>query len=345
MKPERGDFAGDSASTPALAETAACWVVRREAGLTLLEREELRRWLAADAAHEAAFAGADRARTELDWPLHAGVTDEVLAGLEQRAGRRRRRRSALGAAAVLLLAGWLWHEPWPARVQPESVTAAAGVVVLQPERRTLADGSVVELRDGAEITLDFNGAYRRVVLVNGEAHFSVVKNPSRPFVVQAGGVEVRAVGTAFSVGRGQTAVDVLVTEGVVAVEEPASAMALASGTRLLASLTAGHRIVVETGAEALPPAVKAVTAEEANEQLSWRVPRLEFSGTPLAEAIATINGYNRVQFMLADATLAGIRLSGVLRADRIDALVGMLEMDFGVRAERRDGLILLHSTR
>jgi transmembrane sensor len=57
-----------------------------------------------------------------------------------------------------------------------------------------------------------------VVLERGEAHFQVAKNPARPFVVVARGVEIRAVGTAFSVGLESTRVEVLVTEGQVAVE-------------------------------------------------------------------------------------------------------------------------------
>ena len=67
------------------------------------------------------------------------------------------------------------------------------------ESRALDDGTVVELNGGAEIEVQFTAAERRLRLVRGEAHFQVAKNPLRPFVVEAGGVAVRAVGTA--VGR------------------------------------------------------------------------------------------------------------------------------------------------
>jgi transmembrane sensor len=45
----------------------------------------------------------------------------------------------------------------------------------------------------------------------------VTKDPVRPFIVMAAGVAVRAVGTAFNVKLDSTAVEVLVTEGMVAV--------------------------------------------------------------------------------------------------------------------------------
>ena len=342
MKPERPDFTLRSTTIKALAETAARWVARREAGLTPVEREQLRLWLAADAAHKTAFAQADRRRTELDWPLHAGVTDEILGGLEQRArGRRHRRLVATGAMAALLVVGFVWQGLRRAPVLAVPAIAT-GIVVMQPERRTLPDGSIVELKDGAEITVDFSEAFRRVALVRGEAHFSVAKNPARPFIVRANGVEVRAVGTAFAVQLGQAAVEVLVTEGKVAVEKSSPVASPVSGAQLLASLSAGHRVVVETHATTLLPDVLTVSAAEADERLAWRVPRLEFSGTPLAEVIALFNRHNRVQFVLADSALGRLQLSGVLRADRVDVLVAMLETDFAVRTERKERQIVLH---
>src|SRR6185312_8533669 len=107
---------------------------------------------------------------------------------------------------------------WRARTA-RPVARADSIVISQPERKTLVDGSVVELRDTAEIAVDYAGPLRRVTLRRGEALFQVAKNPARPFVVKAGGLEVRAVGTAFSVQIDGAAVDVLVTEGRVSVNQ------------------------------------------------------------------------------------------------------------------------------
>jgi transmembrane sensor len=291
-------------------------------------------------------ADAEEGRTEFDWPRHAGATDEILRGLETRARRRRYRRfAATGALVATLALGFLWTQKFSPPPVAETALAATDVVVRQPERRTLPDGSVVELRDGAQLEIDFSPEFRRVALLRGEAHFAVTKNPARPFIVRADGVEVRAVGTAFAVQVGQSAVEVVVTEGKVAVEKPAPATAAESPEtpRLLASLTAGHQAVVETRAAATE--VRELADAEVADRLSWRVPRLEFSGTPLAEVVALFNRHNRTQFVLADAPLGRLRVSGNLRADRVEALVAMVETDFGVRAERLDGRIVLHAAR
>jgi len=65
---------------------------------------------------------------------------------------------------------------------------------------TLPDGSSGWLNSGStlEFPVKFSGKERRVNLI-GEAWFDVVKNPNIPFVVNASGVDVIALGTKFNV--------------------------------------------------------------------------------------------------------------------------------------------------
>jgi ferric-dicitrate binding protein FerR (iron transport regulator) len=67
-------------------------------------------------------------------------------------------------------------------------------------RTILPDGSTVFLNAGSSIFYDkhFNGTLREVTLL-GEAFFDVVKNPDRPFIVHAGGINIRVLGTSFNV--------------------------------------------------------------------------------------------------------------------------------------------------
>ena len=108
----------------------------------------------------------------------------------------------------------------------------------------LDDGSVAELNRGAEIEVNYTVAERRVVLRRGEALFTVAKNPARPFVVRAGGVDVRAVGTAFNVKLAGPNLEVLVTEGTVHVSQQTPATSASAPTELtmLAALTAGQEL-------------------------------------------------------------------------------------------------------
>jgi transmembrane sensor len=77
----------------------------------------------------------------------------------------------------------------------------------------LADGSSATINSDSEVKVRLADNRREVRLASGEAWFRVMKDPMRPFVVEAGQVVVQAVGTAFSVRRRENGADVLVTEG------------------------------------------------------------------------------------------------------------------------------------
>ena len=264
--------------------------------------------------------------------------------------RRQRRLSAVGALGVLLITGiGLWrplHQSTD-RADVSLAITAPDAAASVPRQETLTDGTVVELRDGAKLTIAFTADLRRVRLEHGEAHFQVAKNPARPFVVDAGGVDVRAVGTAFSVQVGAAEVEVIVTEGQVAVEKPAVGMASESVARLhsIASVAAGNRIVVERASPAEPVPVVAITPAEIVERLAWRVPRLELSGTPLAQAVAFFNQHSAIGLVLATPDLGKLQLSGSVRADNVEPLLSLLHTEFGIEADRRPGEILLHHRR
>lgn len=68
------------------------------------------------------------------------------------------------------------------------------------ERVELPDGSTLWLgaNSSCRYTAAFTGRERRVHL-SGQGFFEVAKDPSRPFVVSTGGIDVTALGTAFEV--------------------------------------------------------------------------------------------------------------------------------------------------
>ena len=263
----------------------------------------------------------------LSWAVSSGAAGEVVRHVEARRRRRVRRRIAgvAGIACLGLVGAWLF--PQAAATSAVPPIAAVSTVVVAPETRTLADGSIVELRPGAAIRVEYGPSSRRVVLLAGEVHFQVTKDAARPFVVVASGVEVRAVGTAFSVDLGKRAVDVLVTEGRVAVTSPPAAEEAAPAVAMV-DAGQGTTVSLEVAGAA---AVRSVPSGERRERLNWRVPLLEFSGTPLAEAIPMFNRHGRRHLVL-DPTLGRLQLSGTLRADDTDSLFILLRNEFGIIA-------------
>ena len=256
----------------------------------------------------------------LDWPTKHGLADALLDELRARARRRSRVRFATVSIVVAIFGALAWQSP---AISSWRIPDRGRTIVSEPSRQTLPDGSVVELRDGADISVDFSGPLRRVTLARGEAHFTVVKDRARPFVVTAASVSVRAVGTAFAVQMNAATVEVLVTEGRVAVDPAA-----APDAPPLALVDAGY-LAVATSTNAQ---VTAIAGAQMTDRLAWRVPRVEFSATPLSEAVLLLNRYSTVRLSLADDSLAALRISGLVRADNADALVRLLVANYEVTA-------------
>lgn len=181
----------------------------------------------------------DGARLERQW-------DRVARGIAPAPFPFGRVFLALAAAAAIAGPAVWWARSSPSSTQP--VAAAA------PALR-FADGSRADLSPGARIEIEQDApAAVTVKLLAGRGDFVVTHDAARPFVVRAGPVEVRVVGTRFSVDRDREAqVRVSVQEGVVEVRSgrPGDLRRLAAGE----TLTVG-------GEEAAAPAVS--TAPEAS---------------------------------------------------------------------------------
>jgi transmembrane sensor len=284
--------------------------------------------------------GAAPRRSALDWPRESGLGPDLARAIRGEVSRRRRQRFRVATATACALLLGVFVAQRSGVFAPAEPVAIASSRVSAPARRTLPDGSVVELKNGATIEVNFTPALRRVVLTRGEAHFEVAKNPARPFVVTADGVEVRAVGTAFAVERGGDTVGVLVTEGRVTVARESAAPSAPT------PLAAGNRAVIAASAESAPaPDVTALSADEIARRLAWRVPRLEFSGAPLAEVARLYAEHGRLRLVLGEPALGAVKVSGVLRADNVDALLQLLAADHAIEADVTGAGIVLRRRR
>ncbi len=343
---ERG---AEEAGAERRADEAAGWVLRQDRGLTAGEQDAFSQWLARDPRHGAELARFRRHWQRLDpladWrPEHSARPNADLLA-PKAAIRRSPGWLLIGLAAAATVAVMLWRHPWETvpRVPAAAATVAEAVVL----RRVLEDGTVVELNRGAVLTEHFTPAERRVRLTAGEAHFTVTKNPARPFVVAAQGMDVRAVGTAFNVRLGRAAVEVLVTEGRVRVDDVRPGpVAPEAKPAVVPVLEAGERAVVSLAPQPEPVRIAVLTAGEIERVLAWQHRLLEFNAVPLVEVVAEFNRRNALQLVVADPELAAVRITTSFRSDNVEGFVRLLELGFGAGAERRgEGEIVLRKAR
>jgi transmembrane sensor len=316
-------------------ERAAAWLARRYGGFSAEDTNAFAAWLAADPRHGLAVANLERAWQVVSAPGAAGQGG-IARQRQQVREKWRARRLATGMAAAALVALVVFVS-LPARWSPTELTTR---IVVRPDLQRLSDGSVAQLNAGAEIAIAFTGEQRAVRLVRGEALFQVASDPRRPFVVSANGVQVTAVGTAFTVRSDPHHVAVLVTEGTVAVvrtgQGAADSATVATPARPEPEpirVSAGHRTEISLVPESVP-AVSPATPAEIAAALAWRERRVEFTGTSLADAFALFNRQNVTQLTAADARTAEFEISGIFWIDDPESFVRLLESTFDMNVER-----------
>ncbi|MBL8265978.1 FecR family protein [Steroidobacter sp.] len=281
-------------------QAAIEWLARRDGGdWNETTQREFDAWLAGDERRvgavtraEAAWDFMSRARA-----LSGGRSVEEIQRIASLAARRRFFISTgVGvalAASVAMLALLLGG------------AERYGTELGEIRQVALTDGSRASLNSQSQLKASMRAEQRDVELEAGEAFFEVAKDAARPFIVKAGSVRVKAVGTAFSVRKREHGVDVLVTEGVVSTwiaGDEDKALRLAAGAR--AFVTEQNNTTVLEDAPT-----------EIARALSWRVGEISLEGQTLANAAAEFNRYNPRRIVIDDPTLGARQLVGRFRVN------------------------------
>jgi len=269
-------------------DEAARWAVRHP--LDADAQHALDAWLAADRRHAGALLRAQAALRVIDLSLTPAA--------QPRSAAHRSRRWLLGATGGALAASIAAMFGLP-RLWGERLATGKGEI----RRLPLSDGSIAALDTDSSVRVLLSRESRQIALDRGQAWFQVAKDRRRPFVVDAGIAHARAVGTAFSVHRTETGVQIAVTEGTVAVwaTDASGAMSI---------LHAGDYARFEPG-NPLPVIGSAPAAIE--RALAWREGEVSLEGDTLRSAIDTFNRYNRQQLVLTDEALGREKLVGLFK--------------------------------
>jgi transmembrane sensor len=341
----------EPAPSEAVESAAAEWLALHDRGLTPAQQDAFLQWLAAAPEHRASFQRHQQMWADLNllahWrPEHSSTPNPgLLARPRRRNGlvRRAARPLAVAACIALVWTGWVFTRGG------SSYTATFEATSYQQQQ--LPDGTSVEMNRDTSLVAQFSASERRILMVQGEAQFFVARDAGRPFIVRAGGVDVRAVGTAFNVRVAGSNIEVLVTEGVVQVAQkapsvPAASPGVGDSRAVIERLTAGYRTIVPVVPATSPPPVMPVSSEEIERLLQWKPRLLDFDSTPLAEVVVEFNRRNSRQLVIGEAELQTLPIVASVRSDNVDGFVRTLEATFGVQAEpAASGNIVLRRRR
>lgn len=314
-------------------EVASEWVALMASGDASPEdRARLQAWLREHPGHQAAF---DEVSTTWERICAMGEDvrhqyaaehgSEAVAGYVADAVREKRpRRRLLPAAAAALVivavtAGLLLTLDSGTRYRTD---------VGQQMTFTLPDRSTVQLNTNTELVVAYTERRRGIELLRGEAFFDVEHDPLRPFVIEAGGSAIRAVGTSFAVHLNRDVVRVTVTDGTVEVtqtpafEEPDKNSSSTPGSETRpARVEKGQRLEFDQRAGS----VAELPKEEIDRDLAWRQGLLIFDNQSLDEVVREIGRYTDTELIIADGDLDQLRVGGAFRAGDLEAVLEFFE--------------------
>lgn len=303
--------------TPDIAAEAALWIARLHGpSRTPAMVRECLAWQAQSPAHRFAFERCTDTWQEvanLSLNAYANTWSSAETAPKKRVRVTRPMQWAMTVvflvlAAVLVLA----LQPW--RTGEEYATGVGEHRVVM-----LADGSRMSLNTATKVRVRLSSSQRLVEVEAGEALFEVAKDTSRPFLVTAGGTEVKATGTAFLVRlqsssqEASSSLEVTLIEGQVVLRPKAGLVGASAGAGSVV-MTAGERVRVD-GALADPRTSKArVERPGLNRAMAWTRVEASFDDVSIHEAVAEMNRYSSKPIVIVDADrLKALRVSGLFR--------------------------------
>lgn len=278
-------------------------------------------WCAEASAHRIAYIRVEAAWTRAH-RLSSLRRPQSRGGVLGAAGRLPLFAKIAAAVAVLSAAGAGSAVYFKAPPQKVYATAIG-------ERKTLAlgDGSKVEMNTDTVLRVVADGSGRTVWLEKGEAYFQVRHDSAHPFTVMAGGHRVTDLGTKFLVRTDAQKLQVSLVEGSIRFDAPDGRMRepllLSPGD----SVTAKENTIVVT----------RNSERELAKDLGWRRGVLVFDNTTLAAAAAEFNRYNREKIVIADPSVAQLRIDGTFPNENLAVFARAAQQLFELHIVERNG--------
>jgi transmembrane sensor len=301
---------------------AALWVTdlhgpQRDAAL----EERVRRWIAEDPQHAAAFELATEA-----WQRSGNLPAYPLKRTRPRASGKALAGMAVLCAAVISLVYFL---------RDDTLVTGPG------EQRTveLSDGTQISLNANSRVVVQYDDRVRKLTLTSGEVLFNVIKHQPRPFVVVIGNQKVIATGTSFVVRREDpagSAFAVTLVEGRVVIEPISWPDVLPSKPVIgLKLLNPGERLRIADDATERrdSPSIERMTA--------WQRGQLIFEDTSLIEAAAEFNRYGSHKITIDGPDLGKLRVGGVFRIGDPTSFAQAMANAYHLRIINRGNTIVL----
>lgn len=216
-----------------------------------------------------------------------------------------------GIAATILITIALFFFLKPNSNQTENLLAFSD----SHKELTLPDNSVIVLNDNSEIKYnqDFNKKNRDISLT-GEGFFEVEHNDQMPFVVSAGDLFIKVVGTSFNINNidNKQLTEITVFSGRV------HAYSLDKNGNKTSELfiSKGEQAVFDKTTKTL-----TTVAEPDANTISWKTGKLSFNANNLECVFNAISKHYKTHFNVSDGDINKMQLTAEFDNDPLEVIV------------------------
>ncbi len=238
---------------------------------------------------------------------------------------------AMAAAACIAGACYLFFPGTP-DLELHEIAAKPGI----KSRITLPDGSAVWLNAGSKLTYDDGfGRHNRRIRLSGEAYFDVATQAENPFVIAAGGVEVKVLGTAFNLRAydGEPSIETALVKGSVQVVFPSGN---ATETVLLKPME--KLLITRPGNGKKTPesaAIEALRFQKGSDglipEIAWKDNTLCCDREPFPSLAARLERWYNVDIRFAADAAAELEFTATVRSEQLEDVLDALKAASGNR--------------
>jgi transmembrane sensor len=225
------------------------------------------------------------------------------------------------AAAILIFAtiGSIWYF----LNQPNETELIATNKIIENK---LPDGSNISIKEKSSIVYNekYNQSERRVKL-KGEAYFVVKPIKEKPFIVDAGNITVKVLGTSFLVKNDEKKKlsEVIVSEGTVLVYN-------AKNKLDSTIITAGQKASFKEKSATL---LKGENADP--NYMAWKTKNFNFDNTNLNEVVKTINHAYNSNIVLKNKKLGNCTLTVTLENQSLESILNVVEVTLNLKVNKQ----------
>lgn len=223
------------------------------------------------------------------------------------------------AAAILLVCviGLTFYSQNSPKVQ-ENLYSTVITAEKPLQKVTLEDGTSIWLKQGAQVKIaDTYNKNKREVLLTGNAYFDVAKNQEKPFIIHSNEVDIKVLGTSFSVINDASNLTVAVKSGKVDVRS--------SSTQNI--LTENQSVVYNKQTK------KTTTAPISDKNTwAWTDKVITFENTELKEVISKIEAIYNVEITY-NTSYEQLPFTGKFDNASMEEIIAVLEESLNLTLE------------